>query len=82
MQPDSQKRRSPHEGGLSKGAAFGDGLHRDDSPLTPPALLKHCASVIDAVAVLLCQSQPISMAGKQLLTHVADRLRRLAEVWR
>lgn len=32
MQPNPQERRSPREAGLSKGAAFGDGLHRDDNP--------------------------------------------------
>lgn len=79
---DPEERRSPREAGLSKGAAFGDGLHCDDSPLPPPALLRHCAAVLDSVALLLCQSQPISTAGKALLMHVADRLRRLAEVLR
>lgn len=38
MQPDSLKRRSPREAGLSKGAAFGDGLHHDSTATAEPLL--------------------------------------------
>lgn len=84
MQPNRRYDDAPQRElrGVERAQNFGRELRNDDSPLAPPALLKHCAAILDAVALLLCQSQPISMAGRQVLVHIADRLRRVAEVIR
>lgn len=85
MQPSPLKRRSPREAGLSKGAAFGDGLHRDDTALSRERawqLLLHAADVLTCAAGVILSEGRISRAGREVLTYTAIRLRELREVLR
>ncbi len=96
--PNLQERQRPHMAGVSKGAELGGGLHHDDSATArlrainsepvedsrmPPArMLRHCAETLDVIVGHLALRQPVSLAGRSLIAHIADRLRAIAEVLR
>ena len=45
-----------------------------------PKLLRHHASYVDAILVMICTGESISIAGRKALRYTADRLREFAEV--
>ena len=51
-----------------------------DSGMAAPAVLDHCASVIDAAVAVLCEGHEVSTAGRKVLAHVAGRVRHVARV--
>lgn len=51
-----------------------------DSPLTPARMLQHIADVLDVVIGHLSLGAPVSLAGRAMIGHCAERLRAVAEV--
>lgn len=98
MQPNPQTRKSPAATGLHVAQANHlerqSTAHLRQRPDvyvaeldTPvlsriPALLRHHASFIDIILVMICAGQSISLAGRQSLQFTADRLRQIAGVIR
>ena len=85
-----------NDAGLSKDAELGGRLHHDgnakarlqaivskpveESRMPPARMLRHCAETLDVIVGHLALRQPVSLAGRSLIAHIADRLRAVAEV--
>jgi len=90
MQPSPQTRQSPRVAGFEESKSLG-GLCSNHTTGTDPAsmvldraripkLLRHHAGYVDAILVMICTGESISIAGRKALQYTADRLREFAEV--